>query len=109
MFNSHTTRFIENPALTAIIFSEEIFNGESDMSEIIVNMMEKKQGRLINVLATGQAGGEIRTDLDAEQLSLIIIGSFRFLVTKWHLKDYSFNLEDEVAHLLESIRTIIKP
>lgn len=108
MFNSLTTRFIENPSLTAIIFSEELFNDESDTSDVIVKMVEKKQGMLINVISGGQAAGEIRSDLDAVELSLIIIGSFRFLVTKWHLMEYSFSLVDEVNKLLKSISIIIK-
>jgi AcrR family transcriptional regulator len=107
IFNNLTSHFIENPALTAIVFSEEIFNNEIEADKIILNMMEKKQQKLIDVLTTGQTNGDIRTDLDAKQLSLIIIGSFRFLVSKWHLRNYAFDLEAEVEELLNSLEMII--
>jgi len=107
VFNNHTSRFTENPALAAIIFSEEIFNNDSSIAKIIRNMMKKNEEKLINVLTYGQSKGDIRTDLDAKQLSLIIIGSFRFLVTKWHLTDYAFDLESEVEELLNSLERII--
>jgi len=109
MFNEHTSRFLENPALTAIIFSEEIFNSDHETAELIKNTMQEKQAKLVKILKLGQSAGKIRSDIEAEQLSLVIIGSYRFLATKWRLQDYSFDFKTETTKLLDSLETIIKP
>lgn len=109
LVENHTARFIENPPITAIVFSEDIFNNESSISQTVKSLMQRNQEKIIQIVIDGQADGSIRNDLGAEQLSLTIIGSFRFLVNKWHLNNYDFNLKNEVHSLLNSIEIMIKP
>ncbi|NQT97910.1 MAG: TetR/AcrR family transcriptional regulator [Candidatus Marinimicrobia bacterium] len=109
LVENHTARFIKNPPITAIVFSEDIFNNESSISQTVKSLMQRNQEKIIQIVIDGQADGSIRNDLGAEQLSLTIIGSFRFLVNKWHLNNYDFNLKNEVYSLLNSIEIMIKP
>jgi len=104
----HTTRFIENPPITAIVFSEDIFNNESSISQTVKSLMQHNQEKIIQIILDGQTDGSIRSDIKADSISLIIIGSFRFLVNKWHLNNYDFNLKNEVSSLLNSIEIMIK-
>jgi AcrR family transcriptional regulator len=106
-FRRYTARFIENPSLTAIVFSEEIFNNESYISMSLKEMMKKKQEKLNLILTYGQANSEIRKDLDARQMSIIAIGSFRFLISNWRFSNYSFELEKEVEKLLNSLEILL--
>ncbi|NOZ73917.1 MAG: TetR/AcrR family transcriptional regulator [FCB group bacterium] len=107
MIHRHTERFIANPSLTAIVFAEEIFTNDSLLREPIRNLMSMNQNKLIAVIERGQSAGDIRTDLTAKQLSLVVIGSFRFLVSKWHLMDYNFDLKTEVDALLASLEKLL--
>ena len=108
LVENHTARFIENPPITAIVFSEDIFNNESSISQTVKSLMQRNQEKIIQIVKDGQADGSIRSDIEADSISLIIIGSFRFLVNKWHLNDYVFNLKNEVHSLLNSIEIMIK-
>ena len=108
LVENHTARFIENPPITAIVFSEDIFNNESSISQTVKSLMQRNQEKIIQIVKEGQADGSIRSDIEADSISLIIIGSFRFLVNKWHLNDYVFNLKNEVHSLLNSIEIMIK-
>jgi len=108
MVEGHTSRFIKNPPITAIVFSEDIFNNESSLSNTVKSMMQRNQDKMIQIIAEGQKDGSIRNDIDSKQLSLLIMGSFRFLVNKWHLNKYAFNLHVEVESLLNSIEKIIR-
>ena len=108
LVENHATRFIENPPITAIVFSEDIFNNESSISQTVKSLMQRNQEKIIKIVKDGQADGTIRSDIEADSISLIIIGSFRFLVNKWHLNDYDFNLKNEVHSLLNSIELMIK-
>ena len=108
LVENHAARFIENPPITAIVFSEDIFNNESSISQTVKSLMQRNQEKIIKIVKDGQADGTIRSDIEADSISLIIIGSFRFLVNKWHLNDYGFNLKNEVHSLLSSIEIMIK-
>jgi TetR/AcrR family transcriptional regulator, fatty acid metabolism regulator protein len=107
MFLGHTNRFIKNPSLTAIVFSEEIFNNNSILAIPIRALMKKNQGRLITMIENGQKEGDIRLDINAEQLSFMVIGSFRFLVSKWHIMKFDFDLKVEVIKILNAIEKVL--
>lgn len=109
MIQNHTNRFIENPSLSAIVFSEEIFNNSSLLAKPIRALMKKNQNKLIIMIEKGQRRGDIRCDINATQISLMAIGSFRFLVSKWHLMNYDFDLKAEVNELLKSLEKILTP
>ncbi|MCF7824665.1 MAG: TetR/AcrR family transcriptional regulator [Candidatus Marinimicrobia bacterium] len=104
---NRTAAFIDNPALAAIIFSEEIFISDNKLSREIRAMMDERQDLFIMLLSKGQEGGEVRTDVGPEQLAILIIGAFRFIVTKCHLFDRGVNLEGEVEQLIDSIKKMI--
>lgn len=108
MIQGHTNRFIKNPSLTAIIFSEEIFNNNSILAKPIRLMMKLNQNKLISMIEKGQASGEIRVDIKAEQISLMVIGSFRFLVSKWHIMNFDFDLNKDVDEMLNAIEIVLK-
>ena len=108
MIQGHTNRFIKNPSLTAIIFSEEIFNNNSILAKPIRIMMKLNQNKLIAMIEKGQASGDVRVDIKAEQISLMVIGSFRFLVSKWHIMNFYFDLKKDVNEMLDAIEKVLK-
>jgi AcrR family transcriptional regulator len=108
MIQGHTNRFINNPSLTAIIFSEEIFNNNSILAKPIRMMMRMNQNKMISMIENGQDVGDVRVDINAEQISLMVIGSFRFLVSKWHIMNFDFDLKKEVNEMLNAIEIVLK-
>ncbi|MBU2647283.1 TetR/AcrR family transcriptional regulator [bacterium] len=103
----HFEAFTRNPALTAVIFSEEIFKNEERLSAKVLNIMTASQQILLGILDHGQRNLEIRNDIHAEQIALIIMGSLRLLVTQWRLTGFSFSLEEKGTDLWDSIRKMI--
>ena len=104
---NRTAAFVNNPALAAIIFSEEIFISDNQLSQEIRKIMNERQALFVELLTKGQAVGEVRDDVEAEQLATMIIGAFRFTVTKCHLFDCGVNLEEEVDRLIDAIKKMI--
>jgi len=107
----HTMRgriktFIDHPSLAAIIFSEEIFSGDNDLSQQINSLMQVTQERFIGVIQAAQEDGSIREDLQAAQIALFMIGSFRFLVTQWHLFENNFDLNKRATTLFDDARVL---
>ena len=104
---NRTEAFISNPALAAIIFSEEIFISDNHLSQEIRTIMNERQALFVELLTKAQAAGEVRDDVAVEQLATMIIGAFRFTVTKCPLFDCGVNLEKEVDRLIDAIKKMM--
>lgn len=107
MFNKLSKQFTENPALAAIIFSEEIFQNDKKLSELVSEMMEERHMLIQKILLSEQQAGIIRNDIPAEQLTTIIIGAIRLNVSRWRLTEFSFNLEYEMKKTWFAVKTLL--
>ncbi|NHZ84796.1 MAG: TetR family transcriptional regulator [Planctomycetia bacterium] len=106
-FITRAKRFAKNPSIAAVIFSEAIFENNSQLAEAIESIMIKSQMKFSNIIKKGQSKGEIVDFVDAEQLALLIIGAFRLLVTKWHMSKNSFDLVAQTTILFNTLEKII--
>ena len=106
-FITRAHRFTNNPSIAAVIFSEAIFRNNSQLSKAIEIIMEESQTKFVNIIKKGQNRGEIIDSIDAEQLALMIIGSFRLLVTKWHMSKNNFNLKTKTETLFNALEKLI--
>ena len=107
VYSNNFRIFVNNPAVAAIIFSEEIFRNEPRLAEKILSIMKANQAIIRDILEGGQSDGEVREDISVDQLVLIIMGPLRLLVTQWHLTSFSFDLEKEGHALWNSIKRLI--
>ena len=103
----HFQAFTENPALTAVIFSEEIFKNDLRLSAKVLDIMKTNQQILCDILENGQRNNELRNDIPNNQLAIIILGSLRLIITQWRLSSFSFNLEKDGGELWGSIKRLI--
>ena len=105
---NRTAAFINNPALAAIIFSEEIFISDNKLSLEIRKIMKDRQAMFVELLTKGQAIGEVRDDIAVEQLATMIIGAYRFTVTNCHLFGCGAKLDMQVDQLIDATKKIIR-
>jgi TetR/AcrR family fatty acid metabolism transcriptional regulator len=107
MYADSLRRFQKNPAITAVIFSEEIFQNNTALSREVYSIMETTRDGIQRLLRGCRKRGEIQVDVPDKQLSLIIIGAFRLLVTRWRLSGRSFDLVEEGGVLWGSLKSLI--
>jgi len=107
IYLKHFNRFKSNPALTAVIFSEEIFKNEEILLKEITSIMNINKKMLIKIIREGQKIKEIRSDIPEEQLVMIIMGALRLCVTDWRISKYSFDIIENGILLWTSIKKII--
>ncbi|MBP7582421.1 MAG: TetR/AcrR family transcriptional regulator [Spirochaetes bacterium] len=98
--------FTGKPIIAAIVFSEEIFQNDGRLAEEVYTLMTKTRDGINKILSDGQRNGEIRNDISHDQLSLMLMGSLRLLVTQWRLSGYSFKLTIETRKLNKTIAII---
>lgn len=108
LFKNHFKKFTASPSLVSVIFSEEIFRNEIELTEKVKEIMNKNTTILITIIESGQKNGEIRTDIEASHLSVMIMGSLRMFVKQWHMADYKFNLIERGEEIINSIKKLIK-
>lgn len=108
ILRNHFLKFSTAPSLVSVIFSEEIFRNEIELIDTTKNLMNGNLKTLESIIETGQKKGEIRNDIEASDLSLMIIGSLRLFVKKWQLSDYEFDIVERGSSLIDSIKLVIK-
>jgi TetR/AcrR family transcriptional regulator, fatty acid metabolism regulator protein len=107
MFVDKTEQFTVNPALTAVIFSEEIFQNDRQLAEMVLSIMNERHQAIHSVIEKVQTAGEIRRDISAHQLTLIIMGTLRLIISKWNLTGYGFDLKSETAEAWQSLKCMM--
>jgi len=107
LFEQRFTQFTETPSTTAVIFSEEIFQNDKRLSEKVFSIMQESQNIIQQIIEGGQQDGQLRNDISAKQLSLLITGALRLIVTQWRLSGFEFDLQEEGNKLWQSIKQIV--
>ncbi len=107
MFVHHTRVFIENPELSSIIFSEEIFQNNKVLSEKVLYIMKERHELTCGIIEQIQKIGEIRDDVPAEKLTLIIIGTLRLTISRWKLSGFTFDLTKELKETWSAISCML--
>ena len=107
LFTKHFASFAAKPPLVSVVFSEEIFRNEPLLIAKISKIIDKNHEILMEIVSAGQQNGEIRSDIRADHLATIIIGTLRLFVKKWQFSDFSYNLPKEGKDLIESIKLLI--
>jgi len=108
LFSRHFSKFAENPTLVSVIFSEEIFRSEPVLIEKIAEVINRNSQILRKIIVSGQERGEIRKDLEAGHIAIIIMGSLRLFVKQWQFSGYNFNIEKEGQKLIDSVKLLIR-
>ncbi len=96
-----------NPAMSAVIFSEETFQNQSELSGMVMNIMNSTIGFFTNIIGRGQKDGSIRSDIGKDELSVIVLGSVRHIVTVWRLSGFKVDLNKSGEKLIKSLEVMI--
>lgn len=73
------------PALTIMLFPEDIFCNDAELLGRIASMMEETLAGFRGLLQDGVVEGTLRLDVDQDAVAQMLIGGFRLLVSRWRL------------------------
>ncbi|HRA60412.1 MAG TPA: TetR/AcrR family transcriptional regulator [Bacteroidia bacterium] len=107
LFSRMLDLFTQTPSMVSVIFSEEIFKNNEILKSRIIEIVALHALTIEKIISKGQSENNIRTDIDAKNLALIAMGSFRLLIKKWDLNNHNFNLLEEGQNLLEILNKIL--
>jgi AcrR family transcriptional regulator len=109
IFNHHFNYFAAKPAVSAVIFSESIFQNDNLLSIEVYKLLKMHEDCLTCIIKRGQENGEIKiNNINIEQIIIIIIGSIRYAVKKWRISNYKYDIKSEGKILLENLKELLK-
>lgn len=85
--------FCANPYIVSVIFSDEIFKNKQILSDKIINLINQNNNLFRLIAEEGQRKKQIRTDINANEIAIVIMGSFRMVVKNWQLTKHSYSLK----------------
>ncbi len=101
-FVGHARLFTREPALTVVLFSEDLFRNDKVLLDRITLIVGDTMHIIQEALADGVRCGMLRPDLDPSMTALLLVGGFRQLVSSWRLAGCQFPLEERTERLVGS-------
>lgn len=107
IFENHFQTFKKMPALSSVVFSEELFRNDKSLSEKISEVIDFNTKVLFGIVVEGQKRGEITSDVDASHIVIMLMGSLRLFVKKWQFAKFEFDLIEKGKLLTISLIRLI--
>ncbi len=107
MMDFQFAHFSKYPAIIMVIFAETSFQYDNRLSQVVSDIMKQKKATVTQIVEVGQKEGNIRRDIKADQLAVLIMGSMRFTVLNWRLSDFDFDLQKEGKKLWVTMELLI--
>lgn len=108
MMSFQFNHFTKKPAVIMVIFSETSFQNDSILANTVAQIMHQKKTAVAKIIDDGKQDGSIRDDIGTDQITTVIIGSMRFLVLRWRLANFEFDLVKEGIDLWKTICKILR-
>jgi len=108
IYNAHFFYFTNKPAIISVIFAEEIFHNDKVLYQKINEILQENENLISQIIEKGQQTGEIKTEIDKNQITIMLMGSLRLIVKKWKMSSFAFNLTQEGAKLIKAIDSLIR-
>lgn len=107
LFTRHFESFANTPSLVTVIFSEEMFRAESALAQKVSEIISNNYKIVVSIIEEGQKNNEIRDDVKADHIAIMIMGSLRLFIKKWQFAGYAYDIQKEGTKLIQSIRILI--
>lgn len=106
--DSRYEMFEQEPDLSMVMFSEELFKNDPSFAEYNLAIMHVHRDEVLGYIMEGQLQGAIRSDVNPMHIFHMVVGSMRLLVTQWNLSKHGFGLSSEGKNLSETIIKLIE-
>jgi len=106
-FVSHATLFTRRPAMTTVLFSEDVFRNDPTLLSRVGAIMQDTLATIRAEIVKGQHMGIFRIEMDEENGAFMLVGGFRLLVSTWQLGHHTFSLPERTEAYVRSALLLI--
>lgn len=100
--------FSKNPHFVVAVFLDGLMEVSQKINGAILHIMQVKMKHLMPVILEGQQQGFFTNAITTEELTHIVMGSFRLQMFKWRIANFQFDLHRQGTSMLQAILTLIK-
>jgi TetR/AcrR family transcriptional regulator, fatty acid metabolism regulator protein len=102
----HTEFLQENPEMTSVVFSEDIFQDNEQAKNKLKTILDYRCLILTEIIAEAK-NNDVVVDVKPQDLSMLIIGFLRLAILNWRLNNFQDSLKDRVNQMIETIEKLI--
>ncbi len=106
---AHLIYFTERPEMAALVYPEEVFRAEPLIRPQIEATIEKRIQTITDMVEKAQQNNSIKSDLNPENVALIVFGAIRILITNWRFSGFSYDLLEKGKSLIDDLCLMLKP
>ncbi|MCF8246929.1 MAG: TetR/AcrR family transcriptional regulator [Saprospiraceae bacterium] len=107
LFGSHLDFRSAHPHFLTAVFSDGMLKYSPAVYEGIMQLMSVMRNAVGSIVDEGQKSGDFTTEIPAEELSHILIGSFRLLMLRWRISDFGFDVKIAGSQHVENLILLI--
>jgi AcrR family transcriptional regulator len=107
LFGSHLDFLAAHPHFLTAVFSDGMLTYSPAVNESIMELMSLMRNAVGRIVREGQKSGEFTDAIPAEELSHILIGSFRLLMLRWRISDFGFDVKEAGQAHVENLILLI--
>src|SRR5690606_17493862 len=89
------------PAIPAILFSRELHTKNQGLRKAFFALLSRFHGVVADLAAQARDAGELRQELDPDDVAFLVIGLVQGLAVRWSISGRSFDLTEEGLRLLD--------
>jgi len=89
------------PAIPAILFSRELHNKNKGLRTAFLGLLNRFHRVVADLAASARDAGELRADLDPDDVAFLVIGLVQGLAVRWSISGRRFDLAAEGSRLLD--------
>jgi len=108
LFQNQYSFFKQNPHFVVAVFSDGLMEESQCINEMIYKIMSVKIKHLKPLLIEGQQSGVFTKAISADDLTHIVMGTFRLQMYKWRMAEFQFDIEIEGNKMIQTILTLIQ-
>ena len=107
LFQNQYSFFKQNPYFVVAVFSDGLMEESQRINEMIYKIMSVKIKHLKPLLIEGQQSGVFTNAISADDLTHIVMGTFRLQMYKWRMAEFQFDIEIEGNKMIQAMLTLI--
>ncbi|WP_461517687.1 TetR/AcrR family transcriptional regulator [Porticoccus sp.] len=88
------------PAIPAILFSRELHTKNKGLRQAFFELLSRFHGLIVDLASQALTAGELRSDLEADDVAYLVIGLIQGLAVRWSISGRGFDLVEEGERLL---------
>jgi TetR/AcrR family fatty acid metabolism transcriptional regulator len=108
MFQNQFAFFEKNPHFIVAVFSDGLLEESQRINETIMKIMVVKMKHLLPIIIEGQNQMVFTNSISPEQLTHIVMGTFRLQMFKWRIANFQFDIKTNGNDMIQSILSLIK-